>query len=317
MLVFKKSPIFAGILVILFLPLAASFVPALGSYPDIMVFAGIYCLITIGLCLLMGYAGQISLGHAAFFGVGAYVSGILTTRYGLNPWLCMVTGAALAALVAVAVGAPSLRLKGYYLAMATLAFGIIVNIVFREEIEWTGGPDGLIGIPGLSLFGFPLDSITRYYYLVWATVLLAFLFTINLIQSPSGRALRAIHAGEEAAGAMGVNVANYKILVFVYSAVLASIAGSLYAHYMNFINPAAFDLFFSIKLIIMITLGGMQTVWGALVGAVAIAFLSLEWLHLFQEYEMVVYGAILLLAVVFLPNGLAGLPAALMEKMRR
>ena len=229
----------------------------------------------------------------------------------------MVTGAALAALVAVAVGAPSLRLKGYYLAMATLAFGIIVNIVFREEIEWTGGPDGLIGIPGLSLFGFPLDSITRYYYLVWATVLLAFLFTINLIQSPSGRALRAIHAGEEAAGAMGVNVANYKILVFVYSAVLASIAGSLYAHYMNFINPAAFDLFFSIKLIIMITLGGMQTVWGALVGAVAIAFLSLEWLHLFQEYEMVVYGAILLLAVVFLPNGLAGLPAALMEKMRR
>ncbi len=317
MLVVHKMPIAAGILIILVFPLVAASVPALGNYPDIMVFAGIYCLITIGLCLLMGYAGQISLGHAAFYGIGAYVSGILTTQFGLNPWLCMLAGALLSALVAVAVGAPSLRLKGYYLAMATLAFGIIVNIIFREEIEWTGGPDGLIGIPGLSLFGFEFDSITRYYYLVWATVLAAFLFTVNLIQSPDGRALRAIHAGEEASSAMGVNVANYKIMVFVYSAVLASVAGSLYAHYMNFINPSTFDLFFSIKLIIMITLGGMHTIWGALVGTLAIAFLSLEWLHLFQEYEMVVYGAILLVVLVFLPNGLVGLPASIRDKLRR
>jgi branched-chain amino acid transport system permease protein len=143
------------------------------------------------------------------------------------------------------------------------------------------------------------------------------LFTVNLLQSPGGRALRAIHAGEEASSAMGVDVARYKIMVFVYSAVLASLAGSLYAHYMNFINPSTFDLFFSIKLIIMITLGGMHTIWGALAGTVAIAFLSLEWLHFFQEYEMIVYGAILLLVIVFLPNGLAGIPGALSDKMRR
>ena len=307
----------SGIAFILALPPAASMLPGIENYPDIMVFAGIYCLITIGLSLLMGYAGQISLGHAAFYGIGAYVSGILTTHFGLNPWLCMLCGALLAAAVAVAVGAPSLRLRGYYLAMATLAFGIIVNIVFREEIEWTGGPDGLIGIPGLSLFGFAFDSITRYYYLVWVMVLAAFLFTINLIQSPNGRALRAIHAGEAASSAMGVDIARYKIMVFVYSAVLASLAGSLYAHYMNFINPSTFDLFFSIKLIIMITLGGMHTIWGALVGTVAVAFLSLEWLHFFQEYEMIVYGAILLGVIVFLPDGLAGIPKALLEKMRR
>jgi branched-chain amino acid transport system permease protein len=317
MLVIRKTPLLVGVVIILAFPLLASLVPAFGNYPDILVFAGIYCLITIGLCLLMGYAGQISLGHAAFYGIGAYASGILTTRFGWNPWLCMFIAALLAALIAVAVGAPSLRLRGYYLAMATLAFGIIVNIVFREEIEWTGGPDGLIGIPGLNLFGFEFDSITRYYYLVWAMVLAAFLFTANLIQSPGGRALRAIHAGERAAGAMGVNVAVYKIMVFVYSAALASVAGSLYAHYMNFINPSTFDLLFSIKLIIMITLGGMHTIWGALAGAVAIAFLSLEWLHLFQEYEMVVYGAILLVVIIFLPDGLAGLPARFKAKMRR
>jgi branched-chain amino acid transport system permease protein len=317
MLRIRKAPIVAGIFFIIVFPLVASVVPGIDNYPDIMVFAGIYCLITIGLSLLMGYAGQISLGHAAFYGIGAYVSGVLTTHFGLNPWLCMLCGAGLAAIVAIAVGAPSLRLKGYYLAMATLAFGIIVNIVFREEIEWTGGPDGLIGIPGLSLFGFEFDSIIRYYYLVWGMVLAAFLFTANLIQSPSGRALRAIHAGEAASSAMGVNVAQHKIMVFVYSAVLASVAGSLYAHYMNFINPSTFDLFFSIKLIIMITLGGMHTIWGAVVGTVAIAFLSLEWLHLFQEYEMMVYGAILLLVIVFLPNGLAGIPAALKERMKR
>jgi branched-chain amino acid transport system permease protein len=317
MLRIKKTPIGAGILFIIVLPLITAIVPGLEHYPDIMVFAGIYCLITIGLSVLMGYAGQISIGHAAFYGIGAYVSGILTTHFGLNPWLCMLCGAILAAVVALAVGAPSLRLRGYYLAMATLAFGIIVNIVFREEIEWTGGPDGLIGIPGLSLFGFAFDTVASYYYLVWALVLVAFLFTVNLLQSPGGRALRAIHVGERAVGAMGVNVASYKIMVFVYSAVLASVAGSLYAHYMNFINPSTFDLFFSIKLIIMITLGGMHTIWGALVGTVVLAFLSLEWLHFFQEFEMIVYGAILLIVIVFLPNGLAGIPAAVLGKMRR
>jgi branched-chain amino acid transport system permease protein len=214
----------------------------------------------------------------------------------------------LTALVALLVGAPSLRLRGHYLAMATLAFGIIVFIVFNEEIEWTGGPDGMTGIPGLSIFGFAFDTVEKYFYLVWGCVFAAFLFTANIIQSGTGRALRAIHTSESAAGAMGVDVSRYKIMVFVYSAVLASLAGSLYAHYLNFINPSTFDLFFSIKLLIMISLGGMHNLWGAILGTGLITFLSNEWLQYFEEYEVIIYGGILLLVTIFLPDGLVGIP---------
>jgi branched-chain amino acid transport system permease protein len=282
-----------------------------------MVYAGIYCLITIGLSILMGYAGQISLGQAAFYGIGAYVSGILTARFGWNPWGCMLIGMAVAAVVALLVGAPSLKLRGHYLAMATLAFGIIVFIVFNEEIEWTGGPDGMTGIPGLSIFGFELATIESYYYLVWGTVFAVFIFTINIIQSRVGRSLRAIHASAPAASAMGVDVSRFKILVFIYSAILASLAGSYYAHYMNFVNPSTFDLFFSIKLLIMIALGGMHEIWGAIVGAILITFLSFEWLHFFEEYEIVVYGVILLLVTMFLPHGLVGVPGIVKNWFRR
>jgi branched-chain amino acid transport system permease protein len=308
MLRIAKLPIAAFAFFILVFPWTARQIPAIEHYPDIMVFAGIYCLITIGLSLLMGYAGQISIGHAAFFGIGAYISAILTTNYGMNPWACMGIGMAVTAGVAVVVGAPSLKLRGHYLAMATLAFGIIIFIIFNEEIEWTGGPDGMSGIPSLTLFGFEFNSVERYYYLVWGVVIAAFIFTVNVIQSGTGRALRAIHASETAARAMGVDVSRFKILVFVYSAVLASLAGSFYAHYLNFVNPATFDLFFSIKLLIMIALGGMHNIWGAIVGTGLITFLSNEWLHYFEEFEIIVYGAILLFVTVLLPEGLAGVP---------
>lgn len=315
MLRIGKLPIAAFALFIAAFPWVARHIPAIDHYTDIMVFAGIYCLITIGLSILLGYAGQISVGHAAFFGIGAYISAILTVRYGLNPWACMLIAALATSAVALLVGAPSLRLKGHYLAMATLAFGIIVYIVFNEEIEWTGGPDGMSGIPGLSIFGFEFDSIEKYFCLVWAFVFAAFIFSINIIQSGTGRALRAIHSSETAASAMGVDVSRFKIVVFVYSAVLASLAGSLYAHYLNFINPSTFDLFFSIKLLIMIALGGIHSIWGAVVGGIIITFLSYEWLHYFEEFEVIVYGAILLMVVIFLPHGLAGIPEMLKERL--
>ena len=312
-----KVPIIIFGLFIIVFPWIASQISAIANYPDLMIFAGIYCLITIGISLLMGYAGQISLGQAAFYGIGAYVSAILTVHFQLNPWLCMLIGMIVASVVAVLVGVPSLKLRGHYLAMATLAFGIIVFIVFNEEVEWTGGPDGLPGIPGLSIFGFEFDSMIKYYYLVWFFVFAAFIFTINVIQSRTGRALRAIHISEAASSAMGVNVPRFKIMVFVYSAILASLAGSLYAHYLNFINPSTFDLFFSIKLIIMIALGGMHYIWGAIVGAFLVTFLSFEWLHYFEEFEVIVYGIILLLVTVFLPHGLVGIPGILKGWFRR
>ncbi|MBW2192463.1 MAG: branched-chain amino acid ABC transporter permease [Deltaproteobacteria bacterium] len=317
MLRISKLSISVFAMVILLFPWVARKISAISHYPDIMVFVGIYCLITIGLSLLMGYAGQISIGHAAFFGLGAYTSAILTVRYGMNPWTCMLIGVVVVSVVALLVGTPSLKLKGHYLAMATLAFGIIVYIVFNEETEWTGGPDGMPGIPGLSLFGFGFDSVEKYYYLVWVFVFAAFIFTVNVIQSGTGRALRAIHSSEPAAGAMGVDISRFKIMVFVYSAILASIAGSLYAHYLNFVNPSTFDLFFSIKLLIMIALGGMHNIWGAVIGAILITFLSYEWLHYFQEYEVIVYGAILLLVTIFLPHGLVGVPGIVKDWFRK
>jgi len=317
MLRIGKLPITIFAILIITFPWIAGRISAIDHYTDIMVFAGIYCLITMGLSLLMGYAGQISIGHAAFYGIGAYVSAILTVRYGLNPWVCMLAGMGVAAVVALLVGAPSLRLKGHYLAMATLAFGIIVYIIFNEETEWTGGPDGMSGIPGLSIFGFGFDSVEKYYYLVWGIVFVIFIFTVNVIQSGTGRALRAIHSSESAASAMGVDISRFKVIVFVYSAMLASLAGSLYAHYLNFINPSTFDLFFSIKLLIMIALGGMHSIWGAVIGSGLMTFLSYEWLHYFGEFEVIVYGAILLLVTIFLPHGLVGVPGIVKGWLRR
>jgi len=275
---------------------------------DVMVFAGIYSILTIGLCLLMGYAGQISLGHASFFGLGAYISGVITARYGVNPWLCLALGMLVSAAVALLVGAPSLKLRGHYLAMATLAFCIIVTVIFNETIAFTGGPDGLAFIPGISIMGWALDSVVKYYYFVWSIVLVVLFLCLNIIRSRVGRALRSIHGSETAASAVGVNVAKYKIYVFVLSAVVASVGGSLYAHYLNFINPSSFDLFVSIKLLIMIILGGMHSVWGAIVGAMLITFLSYEWLHYFEDAEVMVYGVIILFIVIFLPGGLVSIP---------
>ncbi len=288
-------------------PVVVLNVRAIGHYLDIMIFVGIYCLITMGLSLLMGYAGQISLGHAAFFGLGAYTSGILCTKLSMSPWLAMVAGVGLTALVAYIVGVPSLKLKGHYLAMATLGFGVIVNIFFNEEVGLTGGPSGFSDIPGLTVFGYSLDSDLNYYILVWSLVLLALVFSLNVINSRIGRALRSLHDSELAADAMGVETARYKVTIFVLSGAYASVAGSLYTHYVGFLSPSSFDLFLSIKLVMMVVVGGMHNIWGALLGTWLLTFLGNEWLHVFHDFDILVYGAILLAIVMFLPEGLVDL----------
>ena len=289
-------------------PIIAHHIEGIQHYIDIMIFVGIFSLITIGLSLLMGYAGQVSLGHAAFFGIGAYTSAVLTGKYGFNPWIGFLVGIILTAAIAYVVGIPSLKLKGHYLAMATLAFGIIIFIVFNEWDTMTAGPSGFSDIPGISIGGYNLDSDIKYYGFVWTIVVLCLLFSINVIHSRIGRALRSIHGSEDAANAMGVNTSKYKLQIFVISAVYASIAGSLYAHYMNFISPSSFSLFFSIKLLIMVILGGgMANIWGAVLGTWTLMLLGAEWLHFLEEFEFLVYGAVLLLMTIFLPRGLIGL----------
>jgi len=298
---------FLAVLFLAVFPQAVSSFDAVSHYVDIMVFVGIYSLVTLGLCMLMGYAGQISLAQAAFFGVGAYSSGILTVHLGWNPWAAMVAGAVVAALLAWAVGIPALRLKGHYLAMATLGFGVIVHIVFKEEGEWTGGPSGLVGIPPLTAGGWELYREIHWYYLVWGTVLVALLFCFHVIRSRVGRALMAIHEEEKAAEAMGVPTARYKVQVFVLSGVFAAVAGSFYCHYVGFLDPNSFDLMWSIRFVLMVMVGGMQSLWGALLGTALLIFAGNEWLHVFAEYEILIYGAILLGVVLFLPSGLVSL----------
>jgi branched-chain amino acid transport system permease protein len=280
---------------------------AVSHYTDVMVFAGIFSLVCLGLSLLMGYAGQISLAQAAFFGIGAYSSAILTTKFGFNPWLAIPAGAVVSGTVAWLVGVPALRLKGHYLAMATLGFGVIVNIILAEEINWTGGPSGMSDIPALRIAGYKIDSETAWYYLVWGIVFLALIFCFHILHSRVGRALRAIHEEEKAAESMGVPTARYKVNVFVLSAVLAAIAGSLYAHYVTCVNPSSFNLMWSIRFMLMVMVGGMQSLWGALVGTVLMTFVGNEWLQVFAEFEILVYGTILLLVALFVPGGIISL----------
>jgi len=280
-----------------------------GYLLNVMVFVGIHTMLALALNLLLGYAGQISLGQAGFFGLGAYISGILTATHGINPWLAMLTAAVVVTLVAFMVGFPILKLKGHYLAMATLGLGIIIYIVFNEAIDQTGGPSGLSGIPNLSIAGFIFDSDLKNYYLIWGFTLLAMGLSLNLVHSRIGRALRAIHDSEVAARVMGVNARLLKVQIFALSAGLSAIAGSLYAHTMTFIAPASFGFNFSVELITMVIIGGLASIYGSLLGAALLTVLP-EILRAFQDYDIIVYGLLLVLMTMFMPGGLVkGIPA--------
>lgn len=401
-----------------------------------LIYIGIYTLLVIGLNLLMGYAGQVSLGHAAFFGIGAYTSAILTVRPivgevipgisvgvgimtaaaiflmlagvsgwklvtglallivmgyvhnwldntvvlvilsaavmaifgfatksdwrktcvagiilpvvislsewfltgtlargGTSPWTGMVVGIFLTSVVAYLIGSQVLRLRGHYLAMATLAFGIIVEIVFRQWTAVTGGSsDGIFNIPTIVFFdylpgfarrcyesaaGGGVDLKAQYYYLVWAFVFIALVLAVNIVKSRVGRAFRAVHGSEQAAASLGVDTVRYKVQIFVLSACMASVAGSLHAHNagIGYIHPSEFGFLVSVELVVMVVLGGLASVWGSLFGAAAIQLLKDRLLDLekatpellglkLQGLDPVVFGAMLILIMIVLPQGL-------------
>lgn len=291
--------------------------PALdgGYLLNVLVFVGINTMLAVALNLLLGYAGQISLGHAGFFGLGAYLSGILTATYGMDPWLVMPLAALAVGLLAWAIGVPVLKLKGHNLAMATLGLGIIVYIVFNETVEYTGGPSGLSGIPTLSLGGIAFDTDLKSYYLIWGFALLVILFSVNLANSRIGRALRAVHDSEVAARVMGVNALMLKVQVFTLSAVICSLAGSLYAHTVTFVSPASFGFNFSVELLTMVVIGGLGSVYGSFLGAALLTLLP-EFLRAAHDYDIIIYGALLMLMVMFMPGGLARGVPELFRKLR-
>lgn len=306
---FLSSPLFAalcGLIIVALLPLIIS-----NNYQrGVLTFIAIYTMVAVGLNLLMGYAGQVSLGHAAFFGIGAYTSAICSTQTNISPWLAIILGIIIAAGVALLIGIPCLRLKGHYLAMATLGFGWIVYIIFDNWKSLTQGSSGISNIPNLAIGSFVFASDISRFYLCWGLAIMLLLLSANLIRSRVGRALRALHGSEDAAASLGIDVAHYKVVVFVLSATFASLAGSMYAHTVNYISPAPFGFLGSVELLVMVVVGGMASIWGAVLGAGTITLL-VEWLRSlgqvmpqFQEFEIVIHGAILIIVMIFMPTGL-------------
>ncbi|WP_448382939.1 branched-chain amino acid ABC transporter permease [Desulfosoma sp.] len=270
---------------------------------QLLTIIGIHTLLALGLNMLMGYAGQISLGHAAFFGLGAYGTGILTTHFQWSPWASLPAVLVFAALSGYLIGRPILRLSGYYLAMGTLGLGIIVHVVFREWDTFTGGASGLVGIPPLTVGGLMVGLGRSGFFAVWGTVVLFFVLCGRVVDSRIGRALRALGDSPGAAAASGIHTAHLKAVIFSFSAVMAALAGYLYAHLLGFISPGSFDFLMSIRMVTMVVIGGMASIWGSLLGASVITLLP-EWLHVFSDYEMMVYGLILMVVMIFLPEGL-------------
>lgn len=301
--------------ILIFSVLAAGLVIDNSYYIQTLTLIGINTILALGLNLLMGYAGQISLGHAAFFGIGAYTTAILTTKFMISPWLAFPAALFLSGFVAFFVGLPTLRLSGYYLGMGTLGFGMIVNICIREWDSYTGGASGLVGIPGLSLGPVSFDDPSYFFFLVWGVLILFFAASRRIMDSRVGRALRAIHDNEAASRILGVDTKDLKLKIFVLSAVMASVSGFLYAHMVTFISPGTFDFLASVKIVTMVVIGGMASIWGALFGAALITMLP-EWLHSFADYEMMIYGFILMVVMIFLPQGLTRGLLDIYEKAR-
>ncbi|WML31748.1 branched-chain amino acid ABC transporter permease [Neobacillus sp. OS1-32] len=321
--IYNSSPI--GLLILLVIVGIMPFVVNSNYIFAVFIMIGIYAIVCNGLTMLIGYAGQISLGHAAFYGIGAYSSAIVSATYGLSPWLGILVGMIIAAIVALVVGIPTFKLKGHYLALATLGFGIIVFTLFKEFRDLTGGSNGFFGIPSISFFGFEFNSDARYFYLVWLFVILGIIFSRNIINSRIGRALRSIEGSEIASDAVGVNIMSYKLQVFVLSAMSSSLAGSLLAHYVSFINPDLFGVMTSIYFLIMVIIGGSQNIWGSIIGACTYVLLG-ETLKQYipillpstgGEFEIVFFGVLLVVTLIYMPHGLAPQLERLFSKFNR
>jgi branched-chain amino acid transport system permease protein len=272
---------------------------------------GLYAIVTVGLVLL-GTSGQVSLGQAAFYGIGAYASALLARDLGWSPWVAMPCAVALVVAVAYAVGLPALRLADVFFVLATLGVGIIVNVLMIQLDPLTGGASGLRDIPPLSVGGRPLTTDRQYFYVIWSAAIAALVVARNVTARRTGRALRAVLASEVGAAALGIDVARYRMRVFVLSAAYAGAAGALYAHYIRFISPSPFALYASLFFLIMAVVGGLTNIWGGLLGAAAItgldqavrAQMPLLFPRIGGEYQTAIYGVLLVLIMLFFPSGI-------------
>jgi len=278
----------------------------------ILIIAGIYTILSLSLNLIVGFTGLAALGHIAFACVGAYTSSLLALNFGISPWIGLVAGAILASILGAIVAYPSVRLKGDYLALATFGLGVIVYSIAKNWVSLTRGPMGLPGIPSFSIFGYQISNVWSYLILVLIFVLITYLVIRNITNSPFGRILKGIREDEIASQAMGKNVYRYKLIVFIVGAFFAGIAGSLYAHYISFIDPSSFTIMESITVLLMVVFGGMASLKGSLVGASLLVVLPelLRFLGMPSSVaaplRQMIYGLLLVVLMIWRPQGLIG-----------
>lgn len=294
---------------LVFIAAAPLFLPEF--YVTLLNYIGLATLVSLGLVLLTGVAGLVSFGQQAFVGLAAYTTAALTTIHGLSPWITLVAGLAVTALVALLLGVITLRLSGHYLSLSTIAWGIALYFLFGN-LEFLGQYSGLDNVPPVSIFGWVLDTGRKSYYLIWIVTLAALIAAQNLLDSRSGRAVRALRFRSVMAASFGVNTAALKVIVFFYAALLAGLSGWLYAHYLRFVSPHAFGVNAGIDYLFMAVIGGASHVWGAVIGASLLTILK-EWLKdllpaLFGQtgnYEIVVFGVLMMLLLHRTRDGLA------------
>lgn len=261
-------------------------------------------LLVASLNLAMGYTGLISLCHGAFFGLGAYISGVLSAKYGVSPWFGIVAGTLGTAAAATLIAVPTLRLRGHYLAMGTLGFNAILGVLFVELVPLTGGPNGLIGIEPFTIAGLSLDTPGRFFVFAWVICFVVMFVLLNLVTGPIGRNLRAIAGSEIVADTLGVDTVRLKIMLFSFSAAIAGLAGAFYAHFNLFASPETFGIFSSVLLVVMVALGGPGTYWGPFFGALIFTAVP-ELLRSLQDAELLIFGVCMVVVLLYFPGGVA------------
>ena len=274
-----------------------------GYHLNTLNFIAVTALPAIGLSLLSGLCGQLAISHGAFFAIGAYGSSILSVKAGWDPLAATLAAQCLVVLVSAGIGGLVLRLHGHYLAIATLSFSIIVEVLIKEWPGLTGGQQGMSGIPPYQFAGIRLDDDLAVFLAYWAVVFLTLWFALNLADSRIGRILRAIREGEPVVDSVGIGAGRYKSLIFVVSSVLAGLGGSMYAHFLGFVTPATGSIMFAIDIIMILALGGFDRLWGALVGVALITLLN-EYALGFADYKRIVLGFGLVAVMLVFPRGL-------------
>ena len=308
-MIYSRIGILVSIAICLVVPLFLS-----RSIVDLLVFAGIYVIAGLGVGLLLGQCGIANLGQTVFYGIGAYSSAYLTVQLGAPALSGFVVGVVLSAALAMIVGWPILRLTGYFLALATLALGIIATALFYEWDWLTGGTLGIGGIPKLQLFGMALDTPIRFYYLVLAVMLLCMLLAHNMITSRTGLMLRAMRDAPDAAISLAINLRWLRTRIFMLNAILGSLAGSLFAHYGGYVNVQGFSIDRAISFLLIPVLGGVTSLPGLVIGALFITFLP-ELLSRFGQVHQILFGLALVAVVVLMPSGLMGAFSGLLRRL--